>query len=116
VLLLSIFSLKLSSDTYNEVICVCCSEAGSVVASSDESMVSADSQQKSSVNITNEELQYFMEVLGENGNGDELAWEEVVEKKSDTVAYSAKRRDPKVRKTPFVFSCLCPLCNQYQML
>ncbi|CAK9198494.1 unnamed protein product, partial [Sphagnum troendelagicum] len=48
-----------------------------------------------SVNITNEELQYFMEVLGENGNGDEQAWEEVLEKKSDTVAYSAKRRDPK---------------------
>jgi hypothetical protein len=102
----------LSSVTYNEVICVCCSEAGSVVASSDESMVSADSQQKSSVNITNEELQYFMEVLGENGNGDELAWEEVLEKKSDTVAYSAKRRDPKVRKTPFVFSRPHPLCNQ----
>jgi hypothetical protein len=69
-------------------------------------MISQDTKHMKicSVQITDEELHNFIEVLrkeeGIDSGDDEPQWENTVEKKSHIVAYSAKRRDPKVSKIP----------------
>jgi cytoskeletal protein RodZ len=88
-----------------------CSEAAeSIVAGSAEAvaaaMISQDTKHMKicSVQITDEELHNFIEVLRKeediDSGDDEPPWENTVEKKSRIVAYSAKRRDPKVSKIP----------------
>jgi hypothetical protein len=69
-------------------------------------MISQDTKHMKicSVQIADEELHNFIEVLrkeeGIDNGDDEPQWENTVEKKSHSVAYSAKRRDPKVSKIP----------------
>ncbi|CAK9232719.1 unnamed protein product [Sphagnum troendelagicum] len=68
-----------------------------------------------SVQITDEELYNFLEVLRkeedfDNGD-DEPQWENTVEKKSHIVAYSAKRRDPKVSKIQYLSSTVFENCS-----
>ncbi len=108
-------SLWVRKNSFTEaffILCCClCSEAAeSIVAGSAEAvaaaMISQDTKHMKicSVQITDEELYNFLEVLRkeedfDNGD-DEPQWENTVEKKSHIVAYSAKRRDPKVSKIP----------------
>ncbi|CAK9231487.1 unnamed protein product [Sphagnum troendelagicum] len=70
-----------------------------MISSSSSSEKQALHASACSVQITDEELYNFLEVLKkeedfDNGD-DEPQWENTVEKKSHIVAYSAKRRDPK---------------------
>jgi hypothetical protein len=74
-------------------------------------MISQDTKHMKicSVQITDEELYNFLEVLRkeedfDNGD-DEPQWENTVEKKSHIVAYSAKRRDPKDGGATEYLSC-----------
>jgi flagellar biosynthesis/type III secretory pathway M-ring protein FliF/YscJ len=98
----------ISSSSSSEKQALCSEAAESIVAGSAEAvaaaMISQDTKHMKicSVQITDEELYNFLEVLRkeedfDNGD-DEPQWENTVEKKSHIVAYSAKRRDPKVSK------------------
>jgi hypothetical protein len=100
----------ISSSSSSEKQALCSEAAESIVAGSAEAvaaaMISQDTKHMKicSVQITDEELYNFLEVLRkeedfDNGD-DEPQWENTVEKKSHIVAYSAKRRDPKVSKIP----------------
>lgn len=116
---------------FNLCCCLCSDAAESIVAGSAEAvaaaMISQDTKHMKicSVQITDEELHNFIEILRkeediDNGD-DEPQWENTVEKKSHIVAYSAKRRDPKVSKipsrkspTPVFFSSLSPSSAKLQ--
>ncbi|KAG0585118.1 hypothetical protein KC19_3G259900 [Ceratodon purpureus] len=45
--------------------------------------------------VTEEDLAQVLEFLSQDDNGIDGQWEDVVDKQSDSVAYTAKRRDPK---------------------
>jgi hypothetical protein len=107
---LSVWVMKNSLTEAFFILCCCLrSEAAeSIVAGSAEAvaaaMISQDTKHMKicSVQITDEELHNFIEVLRKDedidNDDDEPQWENTVEKKSHVVAYSAKRRDPKVSK------------------
>jgi len=105
----------ISSSSSSEKQALCSEAAESIVAGSAEAvaaaMISQDTKHMKicSVQITDEELYNFLEVLRkeedfDNGD-DEPQWENTVEKKSHIVAYSAKRRDPKDGGATEYLSC-----------
>jgi hypothetical protein len=62
--------------------------------------------ESTTVRVTEEDLAQVLEILSQDDSGVDGQWEDVIDKQSDSVAYTAKRRDPKVIHRS-IFCCWC---------